>query len=125
MVCPNHALKKYGYGTKAKLTFSIPSERIPDFTNEIEHYSSSGLHFGGSASGYDPYSKPPKIRLDQFLRSSSYDVSILVSSNAVSHVVHIAVSTSSSTCGPTEDWRPYWRAFRAFLASKKYLHKAQ
>jgi hypothetical protein len=124
MVCPDAALKKYDYGTKARLTFSMSPARLSDFTSEIEHYSVSGMHFSGSAEGRDPYSNPPKTRLDQFLRSSSYDISILVSSSNVSHIVHVSVGTSSSTCGATEDWHPYWREFRAFLVSKGYLRKA-
>jgi hypothetical protein len=120
-VCPASAYKQYHYGQKASLRFDVGRKGPDSITSEVKEFAAkNGLSY--SAVGlHDPYKDPPLEKLDQILQDTSVAIALTVTTSNRSTVATATVETFSFTCGPTtKDWRPYWRAFNAFVRANSY-----
>jgi hypothetical protein len=119
-VCLERQWKLYHYGVKAEMRLKAPKPNPDAITDAIKEYAlKNGLTYS-SVGGFDPYEKPPHKDLTQILQSPSYDVSITVETTNRDSIARVEVSTFSYSCGKTEDWKPYWRAFERFVLAGQY-----
>jgi hypothetical protein len=119
-VCSNEAARQYHYGDKRTLKFEIPSADPGSITEQVKAYAANNNLSYSSVGGHDPYKTPPLESRHQILQSQSVDVSITISTTNRDNIATATIATFSFSCGATEDWRPYWRAFEAFVAAQKY-----
>ena len=120
-ICSTSEYKKYNYGQKASPRFDVGRQGPEGITSEVKEFAArNGLSYG-SVGGHDPYKDPPLETPDQILQDTSVGISISVRTSNRSTIATATVETFSFTCGPTtKDWRPYWRAFNAFVRTKGY-----
>lgn len=120
-ICPTSAYKQYHYGQKASLRFDVGREGPESITNEVRDFAAkNGLSYS-AVKLHDPYKDPPFEKLDQILQDTSVALSITVTTSNRSTIAEASVETFSFSCGPTtKDWRPYWRAFNAFVRANGY-----
>lgn len=123
-VCPTSAYKQYHYGPKASLRFDVGRQGPGSITDEVKEFAAkNGLSYS-SVKLHDPYKDPPLEKLDQILQDTSVALSITVTTSNRSTIAEASVETFSFSCGPTtKDWRPYWRAFNAFVRANGYRPK--
>lgn len=119
-VCSNEAWRHYHYGDRRTLKFEIPSADPGSITEQVKAYAANNNLSYSSVGGHDPYKTPPRESLAQILQSQSVEVSITIKTDNRNKIATATVATFSFSCGATEDWRPYWRAFKAFVAAQKY-----
>jgi|SRR6185437_16150595 len=120
-VCPTSAYKRYHYGQMASLRFDVGRLGPESITREVKEFAArNGLSYS-SVGLRNPYKKPPLERLDQILQDTSVAIAITIMTSNHSTVATATIDTFSFSCGPlTKDWRPYWRAFNAFVRKNGY-----
>jgi hypothetical protein len=120
-ICPASAVKQYHYGKKASLQFDVGRQGPDSITSEVKEFAAkNGLSYG-AAGLHDPYKDPPLEKLHQILQDTSVAIVLTVTTSNRSTIATATVETFSFTCGPTtKDWRPYWRAFNAFVRANGY-----
>jgi len=119
-ICSDAEWKKFHYGVKASMQVRMP-HLGPDAINDtVKAYAAKkGLTYAAVGS-FSPYKKPPLKKLTQYLQSKSSDVEITIDTSDRDNIATISIKTFSYSCGATEDWRPYWTDFRAFVVSQGY-----
>lgn len=120
-MCPESAYKQYHYGQKASLQFDVGRQGPDSITSEVKEFAAqNGLSYS-SVGGHHPSKNPPLETLDQILQDTSIALALIVMTSNRSTTATATIETFSFTCGPTtKDWRPYWRAFNAFVRAKGY-----
>lgn len=120
-VCSTSAYKRYHYGQKASLRFDVGHRGPESITNEVEGFAArNGLSYS-SAGLRDPYENPPLETLDQILQDTAVAIAISIKTSNRSTIATATIETFSFSCGPiAKDWRPYWRAFNAFVRTNGY-----
>lgn len=120
-VCSESAYKQYHYGQKASLRFDVGRQGPESITSEVKEFAAAnGLSYS-SVGGHDPYKKPPLDTLDQILQDTSVAIALQVTTSNRSTIAEATIETFSFSCGPTtKDWRPYWRAFNAFVRANGF-----
>lgn len=115
-VCSSQDFQRYHYGVKARLQFASPPDRAAALMDALQSYSVSGLHMTGGHGFTDSSKTPPLTSRSESLMSASNDVTITAETTSRDDIVRISIKTFSYSWGATEDWRPYWRDFRVFIA---------
>jgi hypothetical protein len=121
-ICPTSVAKRYHYGQKASLRFDVGRQGPESITDEVKEFAAGdGLTYA-SVGLKDPGQDPPQEELDQILQdNTSGEILIMVTTSNRTTIAAATIETSSYSCGPTtKDWRPYWRAFKAFVRAKGY-----
>lgn len=120
-VCSTSAYKRYHYGQKASLRFDVRRLGPESITKEVKEFAArSGLSYS-SVGLHNPYRNPPLEKLDQILQDTSVAIAITITTSNRSTIATATIDTFSFSCGPlTKDWRPYWRAFNAFIRINGY-----
>lgn len=120
-VCPTRAYKRYHYGQMASLRFDVGRFGPGSITKEVKEFAAwNGLSYS-SVGLHNPYKNPPLEKLDQILQDTSVAIAITVTTSNRSTIATATIDTFSFSCGPlTKDWRPYWRAFKAFIRKNGY-----
>jgi len=119
-MCSRADYNRYGYGTKAVMQIEVGKGDPDRLTPILQNYAKEkGLFYSGGG-GWDP--KPGgRKTLTHILQSASFQVDISISADSTQDAARVSISTFSFSCGPiTDDWRPYWRAFKAFLQEKHF-----
>lgn len=119
-VCSNSAAKRYHYGEKATLKFRTPLADPESITDAVKRFGQGNNLSYSSVGGFDPYKDPPLKTLTQILQSSSFDISINIRTTNRNDSASASITTFSFKCGRTEDWHPYWVAFKFFIESNNY-----
>jgi hypothetical protein len=119
-VCSNEASKLHHYGDKRTLKFKTPSASPESITDQVKVYAAKNDLSYSSVGGSDPYTKPALESLNHILQSRSFDVLITIRTTNRDSIATATISTFSFSCGATEDWRPYWRKLKSFVAAQKY-----
>jgi len=120
-VCSTSAYKQYHYGRKASLRFDVGRQGPESITSEVKEFATRNALSYSSVGGHDPYKNPPLETLDQILQDTSIALTITISTSNRNTIATASVKTFSFSCGPTtKDWRPYWRAFGAFVRAHGY-----
>lgn len=96
----------------------IPSTARDAFTVAVKKYADDKGLIYSSVSSSHPNRKPPLKTQTQIVASKSSEVTITARLTSENDVVRIHVETFSFSCKATEDWRPYWKDFTAFVASQ-------
>lgn len=120
-VCPTSAYKRFHYGQKASLRFDVGRLGPESITKEVKEFAvRNGLSYS-SVGLRNPYKRPPLEKLDQILQDTSVAIAITITTSNRSTIATATIDTFSFSCGPlTKDWRPYWRAFNAFVRKSAY-----
>jgi hypothetical protein len=119
-VCSSAAANRYHYGEKATLKFKTPGVGPDSITDAIKSFAQENKLSYSSVGGFNPYKQPPRKSLTHILQSTSVDISISIETTNRDDIASASISTFSFTCGRTEDWHPYWAAFKAFIESNNY-----
>jgi hypothetical protein len=119
-VCSDAAAKRYHYGEKATLKFKTPGVGPESVTDAVKSFAEGNMLSYSSVGGFDPYKQPPLKSLTHILQSSSVDILISIKTTNRDDIASASISTFSFKCGRTEDWHPYWVAFKSFIESNKY-----
>ena len=115
-LCSAQAWHRYHYGVKARLQFASRPALAAALLDGLRSYNVSGVRNTGAVGSEDPGRRPPLKTAEVFLMSKSDDVTITVGTTSRDDIVRVSVETFSYHCGATEEWRPYWRDFRVFIA---------
>jgi hypothetical protein len=120
-VCSTSASKQYHYGRKASLRFDVGRQWPESITSEEKEFATRNALSYSSVGGHDPYKNPPLETLHQILQDTSIALTIRISTSNRNTIATASVDTFCFSCGPTtKDWRPYWRAFGAFVRANGY-----
>jgi hypothetical protein len=118
--CTPAQWKLHRYGQKAAIRILTPQRGPDTITNAMQTYAAR-KHLSYSSTGlYDPYKTPALKKLTHILQDTEVAIAITVETTNRDAVASASTSTFSFSCGPTKDWKPYWRDFSAFVAAKKY-----
>ena len=119
-ICSDAEWKKFHYGRKATMQVRMPHTGPDTISDAVKTYAArTGLSYA-TVGSFSPYKKPPLKKLTQYLQSKSSDMAITIDTSDRDDVASISIETFSYSCGATEDWRPYWTDFRAFVVSQGY-----
>lgn len=120
-VCSDSAWKQYHYGQKASLRFDVGRAGPESITTGVKEFAAQNNLSYSSVGSHNPYKHPPLETLEQILQDTSVAIVITVATSNRSTIARSTIETFSFSCGPvTKDWRPYWRAFTAFLRANGY-----
>ena len=115
VICDEASWLRYHYGQKAHAAIIVRQEDQDAFIRAIERYSSDAKLSYAEVDSENPYQNPPLKTRSPILQSASVDIGIEATVTNRTNVATFSISTFSYSCGPTEDWRPYWRGFVAFI----------
>ena len=121
-VCSPQAAKKFKYGDKAELQFAVPPAEAEKLTDLVKRYALdksffySGAGVTSSEEGYKTFTHI--LQLEPAL-----DIFIDVDTDSRTNRVTAKIYTFSFSCGPTQDWKPYWRDFETFISTHYRIQK--
>ena len=107
-ICSNAQAKRYHYGDKQTLSFTMPSDGLNSITEPVKTFAANNDLSYSAVGGHDPYKTPPLETIDHILQSKRLDVGIMISATNRSNVATARIYTFSFSCGPIrDDWRTY------------------
>jgi len=116
VVCDEAAWRRNHYGEQARAAIAVRQRDQGAFIRAVEVYADTAHLSYAEVSSEDPAFTPPFVTHTPILQSPSVDIAIHVTVDNRHDLAELSIQTSSQTCGPTEDWRPYWRSFTTFMA---------
>jgi hypothetical protein len=116
VVCDEAVWRRNHYGEQARAAITVRQRDQGAFIRAVEAYADTAHLIFAEVSSEDTAFTPPFVTHTPILQSQSVDIAIHVTVDNRHDLAEFSIQTFSQTCGPTEDWRPYWRSFAAFMA---------